>query len=399
MAIAVADVPRETQRLEEISLDLVDVGANVRVDAGELEELAASIVELGVLQPVKVTPMANGRYRLLWGQRRVLASRQAGKTTIPAIVDIEDDQLADAGARRSIEQLAENLQRKDLNPIEEAVALREVLDADKRSSTAGLRGASLHRDHGGRMSVREIPLDIIVTGRNVRDKTDAGLVDSIRRHGVLQPITVRAKGKRFEVLMGHRRLQAVRELGLDTIPAIIDGQEHDDLILRQVAENVHRKAMNPMEVARALEAYLVAHPDMTKRELGEAMGYSGQTAATFVSNKLALLRLPDEIQERIERRELAEHLAIKQRARLGDGRGRPQVISEPDEDGRSRSIGLELGRTPGGRPGRVTIGVDHVGRQADLVVEVGELRLYLTLEPREAKLLGRRLTQAWEAIA
>jgi ParB/RepB/Spo0J family partition protein len=138
MAIAVADVPRETQRLEEIPLDLVDVGANVRLDAGELEELAASIVELGVLQPVKVTPTANGRYRLLWGQRRVLASRQAGKTTIPAIVDSEDDQLADAGARRSIEQLAENLQRKDLNPIEEAVALREVLDADKQLTQAAL---------------------------------------------------------------------------------------------------------------------------------------------------------------------------------------------------------------------------------------------------------------------
>jgi ParB/RepB/Spo0J family partition protein len=249
------------------------------------------------------------------------------------------------------------------------------------------------------VSVREIPLDIIVTGRNVRDKTDAGLVDSIARHGVLQPITVRARGKRFEVLMGYRRLQAARELGLESIPAIVDGQEHEDLILRQVAENVHRKAMNPMEVARALQAYLEAHPDLTKRELGEAMGYNGQTAATFVSNKLALLRLPDEIQERIERRELAEHLAIKQRARLNDGRGHPKVIGDPDDDGRSRSIGLELGRTPGGRPGRVTIGVDHVGRQADLVVEVGELRLYLTLEPREAKLLGRRLTQAWEAIA
>jgi ParB/RepB/Spo0J family partition protein len=124
--------------IEELPLELIDVGANVRVDPGELDELAASITELGVLQPVKVTPMANGRYRLLWGQRRVLASRQAGKATVPAIVDVEDDQLADPGARRSIEQLAENLQRKDLNPIEEAVALREVLDSDKKLTQAAL---------------------------------------------------------------------------------------------------------------------------------------------------------------------------------------------------------------------------------------------------------------------
>jgi ParB/RepB/Spo0J family partition protein len=246
------------------------------------------------------------------------------------------------------------------------------------------------------VSVRDIPLGLIVTGRNVREKTDAGLVDSIARHGVLQPITVRAKGKRYEVLMGHRRLQAVRALGLETIPAIVDGEEHEDLILRQVAENVHRKAMNPMEVARALEAYLVAHPDMTKRELGEAMGYSGQMASVFVANKLALLKLPEDVQDRIERRELAESLAIKQRARLNDGRGHPKTVSDPDEDGRSRSIDLELGKSPGGRPGRFSIGVDHASR---LVVEVGELRLYLTLEPGEAKKLGRRLTQAYEAIA
>ena len=129
-AVATADIPRGTfPQLEDVPLDLVDVGDNIRVDPGELDELTASIEELGVLQPVKVTSMANGRYRLLWGQRRVLASRQAGLETIPAIIDAGDDVLADPGPRRSIEQLAENLQRKDLNPIEEAVALRAVLDA------------------------------------------------------------------------------------------------------------------------------------------------------------------------------------------------------------------------------------------------------------------------------
>lgn len=137
-AVAVAEVPRETvppavagARLEDLPLDLVDVGANVRVDPGELAELAASIAELGVLQPIRaIGPHADGRYRAVWGQRRILASRQAGRTTIPALVEAAADVDA-PGARRSIEQLAENLQRKDLNPIEEARAMREVLDASK----------------------------------------------------------------------------------------------------------------------------------------------------------------------------------------------------------------------------------------------------------------------------
>jgi ParB family chromosome partitioning protein len=139
-ALAAVDVPRGTPELgvlEIIELDRIDIGDNVRDDAGDLTELAASILEVGVQQPVKVTRQAKGRYQLVFGQRRVLASREAGLTTIPAIVEAPSD-VDQVGARRSIEQLAENLQRKDLNPIEEAVALREVLDADPELTQAEL---------------------------------------------------------------------------------------------------------------------------------------------------------------------------------------------------------------------------------------------------------------------
>jgi ParB/RepB/Spo0J family partition protein len=123
--------------LEQIACDMVDVGANVRIDPGELADMAASIAELGVLQPVKVVgPHADGRYRLVWGQRRLLASREAGKATIPAWVVPTADVDA-PGPRRSIEQLAENLQRADLNPIDEAKAIREVL-ADGKITQAEL---------------------------------------------------------------------------------------------------------------------------------------------------------------------------------------------------------------------------------------------------------------------
>lgn len=140
-ALAAVDVPRGSvrmARLDRISLDLVDVAENVRVDPGELEDLAASIREHGVLQPIRlVGPAADGRYRAVWGQRRILASRLAEQRDIPAIVETDAD-VDQVGAKRSIEQLVENLQRKDLNPIEEAVALRDVLAREKGLTQAAL---------------------------------------------------------------------------------------------------------------------------------------------------------------------------------------------------------------------------------------------------------------------
>jgi len=114
----------------DLPLELVDVGDNVRVEVAELEELAASIAEHGVLQPVKATgPHADGRYLVVWGQRRTLASRMAGRATVPAIVLPPDADVDAHGAARSIEQLVENLHRADLNPIDRARAMRAVVDS------------------------------------------------------------------------------------------------------------------------------------------------------------------------------------------------------------------------------------------------------------------------------
>lgn len=138
-AVAARDVPRGNTDIivRQIPVADVEIGANVRVDPGELEGLAASIRELGVLQPVKAIAHPGGKYRLVWGQRRLLASRIAGLETIPAIL-VDAGDVDAPGSRRAIEQLVENLDRRDLNPIEEAHALREVLDADPRLTQVAL---------------------------------------------------------------------------------------------------------------------------------------------------------------------------------------------------------------------------------------------------------------------
>lgn len=95
-----------------------------RVDFDEeaLDELAHSITEVGVLQPVIVRRLEDGRYALIAGERRWRAARRAGLDEIPAMVRTADDQAS------LTEALIENLQRQDLSPLEEAAAYRALLE-------------------------------------------------------------------------------------------------------------------------------------------------------------------------------------------------------------------------------------------------------------------------------
>jgi ParB family chromosome partitioning protein len=90
-------------------------------DEDALHELAASIREHGVLQPILVRPLGDNRYQLIAGERRWRASREAGQATIPALVEEIDD---DTALEISI---IENLQREDLNPLEEAAMYERMV--------------------------------------------------------------------------------------------------------------------------------------------------------------------------------------------------------------------------------------------------------------------------------
>ena len=103
----------------ELAVDLIDRNpyqTRSHFDENALEELAASVAATGVVQPILVRPLAEGRYQLIAGERRLLASRKAGKSVIPAIVR----QVSDAQAMEMT--IVENLQRADLNPMEQARA-------------------------------------------------------------------------------------------------------------------------------------------------------------------------------------------------------------------------------------------------------------------------------------
>jgi len=119
--VAAADT--EGGKPREIPLDQIDRNpfqTRSHMNEEQLAELAASIVSNGVVQPVLVRPLANGRYQLIAGERRWRASQLADKTTIPAILrQVSDEQAMEI-------TIVENLQRTDLNPMEQARAFERL---------------------------------------------------------------------------------------------------------------------------------------------------------------------------------------------------------------------------------------------------------------------------------
>ena len=118
-AAAAPPPPLDEGKPREIAVEQIDRNpfqTRANVDEAALRELAASITATGVLQPVLVRPLANSRFQLIAGERRWLASKLAGKPTVPAIIRHASDEQAMEMT------IIENLQRADLNPMEQARA-------------------------------------------------------------------------------------------------------------------------------------------------------------------------------------------------------------------------------------------------------------------------------------
>lgn len=129
--------------------------------------------------------------------------------------------------------------------------------------------------------------------KNFDDNALQVLADSIREHGVIQPIVVREVGvldDNYEIIAGERRWRAAKMAGLDEIPAVI--MTGDELKVAEVAliENVQRKDLNPIEEAMAYKA-LIERFGLKQEEVAKQAGKS----RSAVANMLRLLELPDEV--------------------------------------------------------------------------------------------------------
>lgn len=120
------------------------------------------------------------------------------------------------------------------------------------------------------------------------------LAESIKEHGIIQPLIVRKSIKGYELVAGERRLRAAKEVGLQKVPVVIKQYSDQQLMEIALIENLQRENLNPIEEAEAYEK-LMGHYDCTQDELAKKIGKS----RPHVANILRLLQLPIKIREMV----------------------------------------------------------------------------------------------------
>ena len=193
----------------------------------------------------------------------------------------------------------------------------------------------------------EIELDLIdaspLQPRTYFEQTSLDqLAQSIETHGVVQPIVLRRKNGRYELVAGERRWRAAKIAGLERIPAVVRDVQDKDLLELALNENIQREDLNPIEEAQAYKK-LIEAVGLTQESLAERVGRD----RSYITNYLRLLRLPEDLQ-----RLVAE-------GRLSTGHA------------------------------RTLLGLDHVDEQRRLARRIIERGLSV----RETEALVRRLTQ------
>ncbi len=121
------------------------------------------------------------------------------------------------------------------------------------------------------------------------------LAQSIKANGLIQPIIVRRKGSRFEIVAGERRWRASQRLGLQKIPAVIKNIKDEKLLELALIENIQRQELNAVEEAKAYKN-LIETVGLTQEMIAERVGKNRTVITTF----LRLLKLPDDIQKLLE---------------------------------------------------------------------------------------------------
>jgi ParB family transcriptional regulator, chromosome partitioning protein len=245
----------------------------------------------------------------------------------------------------------------------------------------------------------DVPLDRVDSNpRQPRGAFDEDalqeLAASIEAVGVLQPIVVRPREDRFQIVMGERRVRAAKLANLSTIPAVVRLTEENSLLRDALIENIHREDLNPLEEAAAYEQLLVDF-DVTHEELAAKIGRSrsGITnalrllkAAPSVQRRIAagtlsagharaVMKLIDhEQQERLADRIIAEGLTVRQAEELAS-RLSGESVELPDPEAERRSRSRAVPQAPG------------IAELADRLSDRFDTRVKVQLGKRKGKVL------------
>jgi len=157
-----------------------------------------------------------------------------------------------------------------------------------------------------KQAIEEVPVESIVPSRfqprqEVLGESLEELVESIKTHGILQPLVVRRRGHDMELIAGERRLQAARQAGLERVPVVVREASDQEMLELALVENLQREDINPLEAARAYWR-LTNEFGLTQEQASARVGKSRSS----VANSLRLLSLPEPIQESLRRGEIEE---------------------------------------------------------------------------------------------
>ena len=175
---------------------------------------------------------------------------------------------------------------------------KEHLSRGLQSLLGGVIG--IESDAGQEAIVRLNPLDIQPNNLQPRDVFDdkelQGLMESIQKHGVLQPVLVKPLQHGYMLIAGERRWRAAKQLGLKEIPAIVRQVDDTNSLEIALVENIQRESLNPMEKAKGFQE-LMSKFKLTHEEIAKAMGKDRSS----ITNYMRLLDLPEAIQEHVSR--------------------------------------------------------------------------------------------------
>lgn len=140
------------------------------------------------------------------------------------------------------------------------------------------------------------------------------LAQSIRVNGIVQPIIVRKKGNRYEIVAGERRWRAAQRVGLNKVPAVVREVSDDKILELALIENIQRQELNPVEEARAYKR-LIETLGLTQENVAERVGKH----RTVITTSLRLLNLPDDV------------IILLEEKKISAGHGRA-LLTVPDTD-------------------------------------------------------------------
>jgi len=178
-------------------------------------------------------------------------------------------------------------------PIQEEEAIKEERKGI-REGTKGLSGARI-------IEISRIKLDPEQPRKSLNQKRLNELAESIKKHGLLQPITVEYIEQEdcFKIINGERRYKAAKLAGLQELPCIIKYIDKHTRLIHQLIENIQRQDLPPLEEAESIQALInkkrMDNPNYSQREASRELGLP----KSYINEMLSLLKLPQDIKESV----------------------------------------------------------------------------------------------------